>query len=44
METFQEMKQEMDDCQDVAQEENKNVDKDDCPKEVEDTTKKMKLL
>ena len=31
-------------CQDVAQEENKNVDKDDCPKEVEDTTKKMKLL
>jgi len=32
------MEQEMDDCQDVPQEESKNVDKDsnDCPKEVEE--------
>ncbi|GAB1862262.1 ubiquitinyl hydrolase 1 [Camponotus japonicus] len=39
IETFQEdMEQEMDDCQDVPQEESKNVDKDgnDCPKEVEE--------
>ncbi|XP_070155965.1 ubiquitin carboxyl-terminal hydrolase 48 isoform X1 [Polyergus mexicanus] len=35
METFQE---DIDDCQDVPQEENKNIDKDgnDCPKEVEE--------